>query len=155
MTSKLPELIYAPQDDPPFRVDAVVVEEDTGLVLSADTEIKLKDEHPIRMMMALWDFTPETPGTIVVKGRNPFRLFAIVHDFDAEPSCKKEWVLASLHAALQKCKKLGVLSLGMQLLGSRYGSIEKEWFIDELEKALWRYKGNQLQKLWLMLAPER
>ncbi len=153
MHAKLPELIYAQEDDPPFRVDAVVVEEDTGLVLSADRTIIVKDEHPIRLMMALWEFTPEKPGAIVVKGRNPFRLFAIVHDFDAEPSCKKEWVLASLHAALQQCRKLGVLSLGMQLLGCRYGNIEEEWFIDELEKALWRYKGSQLQKLWLMLPP--
>ena len=151
MTTTFPRLIYAPEDSPPFMVDAVVVEEDTGLILSADTRIKVKDEHPIRLMMALWEFVPEKPGTIVVKGRDPYRLFAIVHDFDEEPSCRKEWVLSSLHAALQQSRKLGVVSLGMQLLGTRYGKLDEEWFVDELERALWRYKGNQLQKLWLML----
>jgi len=151
MPVKLPQLIYANEDSPPFPVDAVVVEEDTGLILSADTKITVNDEHPIRLMMSLWEFVPEKPGTVVVKGCNPYRLFAIVHDFDEEPACRKEWVLASLHASLQQSKKLGVLSLGMQLLGTRYGSIEEEWFIEELEKALWRYKGNRLQKLWLML----
>lgn len=140
----------APGERAPFPVEAVIVEEDTGLVLSADTELHTCDEHPIRLMMALWEFVPERPGGVVLKGRNPYRLFAIVHDFDQEPSCRKEWVTGALDAGLAECRRLRVRAIATQVLGGRYGPITQEWFVAELARALWRNGDTALERIWVM-----
>lgn len=150
MPERIADVVLAPGERAPFPVQAVIVEEDTGLVLSANTELRISDEHPIRLMMALWDFEPERPGSVVLKGRNPYRLFAIVHDFDQEPACRNEWVTEALGAALAECSRLRVHSVATQVLGSRHGPISREWFVTELERALWRNQDTELRRIWVI-----
>ena len=118
-------IVIAQDSHPPFDVGAVVLEEDTALILSTNVVIRETKEHVIRLMTDLYQYKEKTPGSIVVKGANPYRFFAIVHDFDKDPSCRKEWVESALHNIFEICKKLGIESLGLQLLGTRHGPLKK------------------------------
>jgi len=67
------KIVAAPEDVPPFKVDAVAAEEDTFLALSAEPKAFENNEHPIRMMTKVFELRPEPPGKILVKGRNPLQ----------------------------------------------------------------------------------
>ncbi|MGH8577300.1 MAG: hypothetical protein ACREXJ_10390, partial [Gammaproteobacteria bacterium] len=144
-------IVIAQDSHPPFDVDAVVLEEDTALILSTNVVIKETKEHVISLMTDLYQYKEKTPGSVVVKGANPYRFFAIVHDFDKDPSCRKEWVECALHRTLQICNAFNIESLGLQLLGTRYGPIEDEWFIDRVRMILAETTNSQLINLWIMI----
>ena len=76
----------APSGEPPFAVDAVVIEDDTWQVLGAEPEFSSAAEHPIRLMQELREAEPLEPGSVFIKEGAPVRLHAIVHDLDCEPS---------------------------------------------------------------------
>lgn len=131
-----PDIILRSDLKAPFDIQAVVIEEDTAMVLSADTNIRIYDEHPIRLMTSLLDHKPEPPGTIVIKGMSPYCFYAIVHDFDQNPSFREDWVISAIDVALLKCADLGIQVLAMQTLGSTYGTQPDGWFLGLLRKCL-------------------
>jgi hypothetical protein len=132
MPSTSPNIILRSDLKVPFDLEAIVVEEDTGMILSADTNIRTYDEHPIRLMTSLLDQKSETPGNIVTRGESPFLFYAIVHDFDQYPSFKEDWVSSAIALALEKCSPMRVQSLAMQVLGATYGTRSESWFLDLL-----------------------
>ncbi len=69
-------IVAAPENRPPFDVDAIAYEEDTWLIMSADPKICQPEEHPIRLMTDLINAQPETVGSVRVQGRNPLRFLA-------------------------------------------------------------------------------
>lgn len=135
MTSA-PDIILRSELKAPFDIQAVVIEEDTAMVLSADTTIRIYDEHPIRLMTSLLDQPPELPGTIVTRGRSPYCFYAIVHDFDQDPSFREDWVASAIELALGKCVDLGIQGLATQMLGSTYGTQPADRFLDLVTKHL-------------------
>jgi hypothetical protein len=78
------KIVAAPKDHQPFPVDAVAFEEDTFLVLSAETTVREPKESLMRVMTKLIETHPETPGSVLVKGKRPLRMLAIVHDLNLE-----------------------------------------------------------------------
>ena len=132
MVSISPDITLRSDLKAPFDFQALVIEEDTARVLSADTSIRIYDEHPVRLMTSLLDQKPESPGTIVTRGTSPYYFYAIVHDFDQYPSFKEDWVSSAINLALEKCAELRIQSLAMQVLGSTYGTQSESWFIDLL-----------------------
>ena len=144
-------IVVAQDSHPPFDVAAVVLEEDTALILSTNVVVRETKEHVISLMTDLYQYKEKTPGSVVVKGANPYRFFAIVHDFDKDPSCRKERVESALHRTLQICNTFNIESLGLQLLGTRYGPIEDDWFIDRVRMILAETTNSQLINLWIMI----
>ena len=132
MVSISPDITLRSDLKAPFDFQALVIEEDTARVLSADTSIRIYDEHPVRLMTSLLDQKPESPGTIVTRGTSPYCFYAIVHDFDQYPSFKEDWVSSAINLALEKCAELRIQHLAMQVLGSTYGTQSEGWFIDLL-----------------------
>ena len=145
-------VVAAPVDQPPFAVDAMVVEEDTWLVMSADTDIQRPD-HVIRVMTEVLESSPEEPGTIVVKGKNPFLFLAVVHDFNEEPSCTEDWIAAALDTAFREAEQRALRSIGLPLLGTLHGNLETERFLALFKDALDRASLGSLQAIWLI--PQR
>ena len=140
----------APRHDPPFPVEAVVLEEDTYLVLSARKRLPERSEHPIRVMTALWEAEPESPGTLVVRpGLRP-ELLAVVHDLSQEPSWRDEWIEQALHHALEEAERRRIIALGMEPLGCVHGRLHLERFEELLTATLETTAPEGLLRIRLM-----
>jgi hypothetical protein len=104
-------------------VDAFVVEEDRYLVLSAESEILEVDLDGASIQTEVQNTSPAEPGTVLVKGRNPIQLLAIVHDLDRSPTWQREWVEKALVQIFREVNRRGIESLALPVLGSVHGSL--------------------------------
>jgi hypothetical protein len=145
------EVVAAPESLKPFPIDARAFEEDTFLVLSADRKIRDSKKPLMHIMTELIEMRPEIPGSILVKGRTPYRLLAIVHDLNQVPSWREEWVQKALDNILREAeiRKLG--SIAIPLLGTLHGSLEKPRFVDLLWDAVTRFTPHYLKRLWVVV----
>ncbi len=139
----------APADRPPFEIDALVVEDDTYLVLGADPEVREPAEHPLRVWQAVHDFEPLAPGTLTVRPGRPPRLLAIVHDLAADPTWREDWVASALGEVLRYAERTGVRSLAVPPLGAVHGRLPVERFAALLRDALAVGPAQSLERIWL------
>ncbi len=146
------EILVAPKGIPPFKADGYVFEEDTFLVMSADTTVREPKASMVRIMSNLVQTKPAVPGSILIRGRKPFRFLAVVHDFNEEPSLKEEWVTSALDAIFQKSEDLQVHSIAIPLLGVHYGFLRAERFIELLGQGLKNVSLQHLKRLWLIVS---
>lgn len=142
-------VVAAPDFARPFPVEAMVLEEDTYLVLSATPKIATPEVPPVRLMTELLDFTPETPGSVVVKGQSPVRLLAVVIDVDEDPICQETWIERSLEKVFHLVDTRGIRSLGLQMLGTLHGRIPATRFVRILSGVLGDVKIDLLERLWI------
>jgi hypothetical protein len=147
------DIVAAPKDSPPFSIDAVVVEEDTFLVLSADPEVRNPHTHLVQIMTNVINTRPEKPGTVLVKGKHPVRLLAIVHDLNQEPSWREKWIESALNEIFRVTENRDLTSIALPLLGTLHGSLEKQHFIVLLSRALKRISSHHLKRIWLVVPP--
>ena len=141
------QIVRAGLRSPPFAVQAVVLEEDTGLVLSADNTIRNFEEHPVRLMSDLISYEFPSAGTLVIQEGSPHYLLAVVNDLEQVPHCQKDWVIACLSACFAFCGEKGITALATQILGSVYGNLDPDWFEVELRIQL---AASQVQRVWIM-----
>ena len=146
-------LVAAPKEKPPFKVDAMVAEEDTFLVLSADPVIKEPRQSLETMIEQANEIKPEVPGSVLVRRRQnkPLEFLAIIHDFDLEPSWKEEWISGALDQVLREVSVRNVRSIALPLLGTIHGTLSVERAASLLESALRRGSPAGLERLWLIL----
>jgi hypothetical protein len=144
------QIFVGPEKMSPYPVDAVVAEEDTFLVLSADPELSESNESPIRVLTEALEARPETPGSVLVKDGHPLQLLAIVHDLDQGPSWKEEWIVSALEGIFRETDKRKLRSIALPLLGTLHGSLEKKRFIALLRDSLERKPPSHLKRLWLV-----
>jgi len=145
------KVVAAPKDTPPFPVEAMVFEEDTFLVMSADPTPRDPKVSMVRVMTRLIETQPRVPGTVILQGMSPLRFLAIVHDFNQDPSWKEEWIESVLGRVFQETENLGLQSLALPLLGTVYGSLGKRRFIEFLAAGLQGSAFNHLRSLWLVV----
>ncbi|MBU2498592.1 MAG: hypothetical protein KKE57_06820 [Proteobacteria bacterium] len=144
-------IIAAPKDNPPFPVDAFAFEEDTFLVLSADTTVRDPKIPLVRIMTRLIETQPQVPGKVLVRGTAPARLLAIVHDLNQEPSWKKEWVEKALEGILRAAEGRNFQAIALPLLGSVHGAMDNDRFVSLLGGILKRTPLHHLKRLWLIV----
>ena len=144
------KIIAAPKEAPPFTADAIVFEEDTFLVLSADNTIRESGEHIVRIMTKIIETLPIPPGQVVKKGRKPLHLLAIVHDFDCEPSWREEWITRALDEIFVEIETRRLRTAAMPLIGTAFGSLKNQRFIYLLKKTMARMTFTHLKRLWLI-----
>lgn len=147
-------MVAAPEDRPPFRVEARVYEEDTFLVLSAPAEIREPLEHPVRIFNALWEARPHPPGSVLVQQGRPLRLLAVVYDLSAEPICREEWLDAALGNLLSRVEERRLRSLALPLLGTGPGRLPVARSCALLRGALASRAPRCLSRLWLLTPAE-
>ena len=143
-------IVAAPENSPPFEVDARAFEEDTFLIMSADPKVCEPEEHPIRLMTELIECKPETVGSVVVKGQKPLRFLAIVHDVNQDPTWKPEWIESALKEIFCKAEQHKLQSVGIPLLGTLHGKLEENHFVELLAQALRCTAFFYLKRLWLI-----
>ena len=145
-------VVIAPADEPPFRVDAEVVEEDTFLVLSAGPEVIEPDLHPLRVLQAAHEAEALPPGSVIAQSGEPMRLLAVVHDLAQEPSCREEWVRQALAGVMREARARRMRALAVPLLGARHGRMPAAAFAGLLRSALESDAPPSLARLWLQAA---
>jgi hypothetical protein len=144
-------LVAEPKDKPPFKVDALVFEEDTFLVLSADPAIKEPRESLETMIEQANEIKSEIPGSVLVRNKRPLEFLAIVHDLDLEPSWKEEWISSALDKVFREAEVRKVRSIALPLLGTTHNSLVVERAAMLLGHALRRGLPEDLQRIWLIL----
>lgn len=143
----------APKDSPPFLVDAFAFEEDTFLVMSADPTVRDPKIPLIRIMSRLIETRPHTPGTVLVQGHSPVRLLAVVHDFNEDPSWKEDWIKKAFQRIFEAAERLKLRSLGLPLLGTVHGSLDRDRGLQFLAEGLRFGTLPDLTRLWLVVPP--
>ena len=129
-------IVAAAADDPPFEVDAAVAEEDTWLALSADATEVRPPGHPVRVMTQVWNAEAARPGSVAIRPGVPLRLLAIVHDLNAEPSWRAEWVEAALGNVFSALEERQLAAVALPFIGTRHGRLPELTFMELLRGAL-------------------
>jgi hypothetical protein len=137
----------APPDVP---IAAIVLEEDTWLVLSAEPAVKPPVDGMVRIMTELLTAEPKTPGSVMVEGGDPLRILAIVYDLAGEPICRPEWVGGALQRIFAVAEEKGLSALALPLLGVRHGRLPVARFVELLAEAVRKTPLRRLRRVWLM-----
>ena len=148
-------VIAAPGSAPPFEVDAVAFEEDTFLVLSADTTVRDPGEPLMKVLTDAHKAEPEPPGSVVVREGRPFRMLAVVHDLGLDPTWREEWVASALGEILIECESRGLTSIAVPPLGSRHGTLRLERFVILLGDALRVAVPTSVERVWRVAPTDR
>ena len=144
-------IVAAPENSAPFKVNALVFEEDTWLVMSADPTICEPEVHPIRLMTDVIGAEPESVGSVLVKDGRPLRFLAIVHDVNQEPTWKEAWIEGALKSVFQQAEQRKISAIGLPLLGTLHGRLEKSRFAVILARVLKLTTFNYLKQIWLIV----
>lgn len=151
---KPPELVIRPLAAPvPSPLDAVVREEDSHLVLSAEP-VPRPSTRPLRAVAAeARRFVPARPGTVVLREGDPLELLAVVHDLHLDPTWREAWVHAALEEALRVAAERDVRALGLPLLGAVHGEMPPYTFLEMLHETLREVAPPRLEHLSLGFPP--
>lgn len=106
------------------NVDAVVREDDTHHVLSADPTFREPTVHPVRIYTKVLDAVPSSLGQINTVSSKPLILRAVVHELSRTPSVRLLDVKNATADLFVKYKDLEIGSLSMPLLGTVYGRLD-------------------------------
>jgi hypothetical protein len=134
-------------------VDAVVLEEDTWLVLSAGPEVTAPALHPVRLLTELHEAEPLLPGAVMIRDDQPLTLLAVVHDFSADPCCRHEWIVSALEDILRICRERQVTSLLLPLFGVRHGAMKLEEIVPLTIETLRTHAPLSLSSVFLNSSP--
>jgi hypothetical protein len=138
----------------PPPVDAVVAEEDTYLVLSADTGVMEPAVARLRVFHEAYAAEPVEPGNVVAREGTPLRLLAVVHDLSQDPTWREDWVAASIGAVLREADSRRVRTLAMPPLGRVHGALARERLVVLLRSALQDRPPRNLEQLFLVVPDE-
>lgn len=147
-------ILVSPKSALPLQVQAVVEEEDTHLVLSADNVVRARSESLEHLTRQMVEDPPRGGGAVVVRASasgRPLRFLAVVHDLDQEPSCREEWVAEALYNVFEAAEKRRVETLALPVLGSVHGRIQPGAFLQLMVKALDDRVPDSLRRLFLLV----
>lgn len=140
----------APNTLYPLPVDARVFEEDTHLVLTVDPVMRYTPEHPIRMLNSLSRDRAKKPGTVVHNGAS---WYAVIHDLDAEPTSRREWVESAYQEVFRLTEEDKVGRIGIPLLGSVHGNMKSSESLDLLLAKIKTARGRELKHVMIIVPP--
>lgn len=144
-------LVMPVADDALLDVDAVALEEDTFLVLSADPTPRETHENPESLMRQVSTFEAQPLGSVLVTGKNPLQFLAIVHDLNQEPTCREEWVVSALQEIFHQAERRRTRRLALPMLGTVHGSLTPRRFVDLFETALAESNVEHLERIWVVV----
>jgi hypothetical protein len=141
----------------PGALDALIVPEDTYLVLQTSTADLDPDATPLDLWASLERAarTEKRPlGSVIIADgkRRGVKYIAsvIVYDFEAEPICCKEIVLAGLRNALSELVQRDCEAIGVFPLGTMPGGISQEEYFAALDEVARRSECEFAPTLYLL-----
>ena len=149
-------IVPAPRDQPPFPVDAVVVEQDTDLLLSPPADrVEEPDEHIGRLVVPALNQRSHRPGEVVMAAGEPPRLYAVVLDLERDPTWNEEWVAEALTELMEIARPRQYGALAMPLLGNVHGRLPLNRAVALTRAALDIAAPAYPRRVWLQVeAPE-
>ncbi len=147
-------IVAAPEDRPPFPVDAVAFEEDTNLLMRARTEIRAPEESFSTLLTDIAAFEPLEPGTVIAQGEAPLRLLAIIHDIEQKPTWRESWVKQAVTALLAEADEHAIEALCLPVLGSIHGAMTTGRFAAVFRQALEAQAPKKLLRIWVIVADD-
>lgn len=144
-----------PQQRPPFPVSAIVVEQDTAMLLDDEPAIYTPTDSLQLLREEVERFREPQPGSVVTQRGRPRRLYAIIHDLEQEPTWREEWIVDALKVLFSEASRLHLENLAMPLLGTRFGKLSSQRFIELLSNTLQHYPPSRPLKLWLIAPRHR
>ena len=132
-------------DEMPFEIQSMVFEEDTYRVLSAGNHIREIRAPLEALQREVQAQQPLTLGELAIRGS---RVFAIVHDFDLQPSFSESAVQRALDELSQHLEHLEIRTVGMQALGSHHGGLPRSDAIALIKSQRW---PACLERLWVSI----
>lgn len=143
-------VVVAPEDAPPFPVDAIAVEEDTHLLLSSDGIVEEPEEDFRTLIAAAGEPPSYSPGSVLVRKGVPLGLLAIVHDIDREPTWREEWIASAINGIVEEAEWRRLASVAVPLLGTRHGNVEMRRVALWLGRCLSRTNFRHLRRVWVI-----
>lgn len=147
------DIHISPENIAPFRVMAVVEEQDTSLILKADDVIyEPVDKTPLWFDANKSELSEtKTPGDVIIKSFNPMRFLAIVHDLEQTPTIREEWIESTIEKVLQNANTKGLKAISLPVLGAQYGDFKLNQFITILAHKINKNMDNKLERIWLVV----
>jgi len=140
--------------EPLRESDAVVEEEDTYLVLSADPEVTNRKGRVCAPFTRRTPPSPPNPAASWSGAAPRCVSWRWCHDLSQDPSCREEWVGAALEAVLREVNSRRVRTLAMPPLGRVHGSLAMERFVALLHSALRSVMPRALERICLVVPEE-
>ncbi len=147
-------IVAAPEDRPPFPVDAVAFEEDTNLLMCPRAELRAPEESFSTLLTDIAAFKPLKPGTVIAQGEAPLRLLAIVHDIEQTPTWRESWVKQAVAALLAEADEHAIEALCVPVLGSIHGAMTTTQFAALFRQALEEQAPKKLLRVWVIVSDE-
>lgn len=142
------KLAVIPVSTSPLPVEVRVFEEDTHLVLTVDPVMRYTEEHPVRLMTRVMEAQPKKPGSIVT---NNASWYAVVHDLDAQPTWREEWIENAYRETLMLGEKKRLQIIGLPLLGSVHGNFSPDTSLEILIRVIKSITFQHLQQILLLI----
>lgn len=143
-------VVVAPQDAPPFPVEAIAVEQDTHLLLGTDDIVVEPREDYSQLVAAAAEPSTLIPGSVLVKKAEPLQLLAIVHDIDCEPSWREEWIASAINGVIEEAEWRRLGSVAVPLIGTRHGNVPMRRVALWLGRCLSRTAFRHLRRVWVI-----
>jgi len=120
----------------PQECDAVVIEQDTFLLLGVDPVLEETATDIRTLAYEIEQQEPLTPGSVLVSRGKPLQLTAIVYDIEHEPMCDVAWIDIALTHILNEIQQRELNSVCMPMLGIEHGRISPKHFLKILDSTL-------------------
>jgi len=144
-------VIIGPQNEPPFALDAIAVEDDTYNVLSANPDFQVSGGSVTQALDGLDRIEPHALGSVVVRLGRPLIFQAIVHDLSRDPSCTERSVERALAAIFEEAERRMVKTIALAPIGTRYRSIDAPRFLELFNETLAAARLQSVERVWLVV----
>lgn len=141
----------------PEALDALILPEDSYLLLQAVTKELDPDATPLDLWIAMERAarTEKHPlGSVLIADGRPqsvkYIASVIVYDFETEQICRKEVVLAGLQSAVSELGKRGCETIGIFPLGTMRGGISKEDYLEVVHEIISHLEGASPRTVYLL-----
>ncbi len=147
------DIHLSPETIQPFPVDAIVLEQDTSLVLEPDNELRDPgDDRPVWYDANKAELLKSHQvGDVLVKSCKPLQLLAIVHDLDHDPSWQSAWIKSALYKVFDIAEQQSLSAIRLPILGARHGRFKLDSFIDILQPLINNNDWQHLKQIWLVV----
>lgn len=139
------EIVACSREKQPFPVEMIVFEEDTWMVMSASNRVRDLPPSTEESLHEISGFSPRRTGELVVRGN---RAFAIVHDFDNDPSFSPSAAREALREIARLSAEQGIESVAVQAMGTSRQETGLKWLQAEIKGLL---AAGNIKRVWLIV----